>query len=210
MVKAVISNLRYLLLESRSMQADERTAACKFLLFVILSQIIFWSQATLPCFSEESARTSQASACGKDPEKTLDPLSEPRIVMKHDALMYVLDETGMIPGGNNSAYGLYRDDTRTLSKLRYVINGQAPELLSKDIKGFSGTFVYGIRRQKKDADRSIVLRREVAMYQGVSERVTITNYSGNDIEVAAAICTGADFKDMFEVRGFQSDRKSVV
>ena len=189
------------------MQVGAGRAACKLLLFAILSQIIFWSQTSLPCFSEESAKTSQASACGKDPEKTLDPLSEPRIVMKHDALMYVLDETGMIPGVNNSAYGLYRDDTRTLSKLRYVINGQAPELLSKDIKGFSGTFVYGIRRQKKDADRSIVLRREVAMYQGVSERVTITNYSGNDIEVAAAICTGADFKDMFEVRGFQSKEK---
>ncbi len=121
----------------------------------------------IPVPALDPAAKVQESACGKDPEKTLDPLSEPRIVMKHDALMYVLDETGMIPGGNNSAYGLYRDDTRTLSKLRYVLNGQAPELLSKDVKGYSGTFIYGIRQRKKDADRSIVLRREVAMYQGI-------------------------------------------
>ncbi|HIA51965.1 MAG TPA: hypothetical protein EYN91_07775 [Candidatus Melainabacteria bacterium] len=150
---------------------------------------------------------AQASACGKDPEKTIDPLGEPRVVMKHDALMYVLDETGMIPGGNNSAYGLYRDDTRTLSKLRYVLNGQAPELLSKDVKGFAATFIYGIRQNKKDADRSIVLRRDVAMYQGISERITVTNYSPEELNAVVSICTNADFKDMFEVRGFQSKEK---
>jgi len=158
-------------------------------------------------WAENLPSQSTQSACGKDPEKTVDPLSEPRIVMKHDALMYVLDETGMIPGGSNSAYGLYRDDTRTLSKLRYVVNGQAPELLSKDIKGFSGTFIYGIRRHKTDADRSIVLRREIAMYQGISERITVTNYSSQELTAVLSICTNADFKDMFEVRGFQSKEK---
>lgn len=207
MAKAVNSSLRFRLFKSKGLQECEHKAGCRFLLHAFLSLTIFSIQSLLPALADEPAKTSQASACGKDPEKTLDPLSEPRIVMKHDALMYVLDETGMIPGSGNSAYGLYRDDTRTLSKLRYVINGQAPELLSKDIKGFSGTFVYGVRQQKKDADRSIVLRREVAMYQGVSERVTITNFSAQEIEVAVAICTGADFKDMFEVRGFQSKEK---
>lgn len=155
----------------------------------------------------EPASQSHESACQKDPEKTVDPLSEPRIVMKHDSLMYVLDETGMIPGRNNSAYGLYRDDTRTLSKLRYVVNGQAPEMLSKDIRGFSGTFIYGIRKEKKDADRSIVLKREVAIYQGISERLTVSNYSEEEIDAVVSICTRADFKDMFEVRGFQSKEK---
>lgn len=153
------------------------------------------------------AALSQESACQKDPENTQDPLSEPRIVMKHDSLMYVLDETGMIPGGNNSAYGLYRDDTRTLSKLRYVVNGQTPELLSKDIRGFSGTFIYGIRKRKKDADRSIVLKREVAIYRGISERLTVSNYSDEEIDAVLSICTCADFKDMFEIRGFQSKEK---
>ncbi|MCC7529623.1 MAG: amylo-alpha-1,6-glucosidase [Candidatus Melainabacteria bacterium] len=161
-----------------------------------------------PVLAQDATRQTcvqiQQSACAKDPETNLDPLSEPRIVMKHDALMYVLDETGMIPGGDNSAYGLYRDDTRTLSRLRYNLNGQAPDLLSKDVKGYSGTFVYGIRQRKKDADRSIVLRREVAIFQGITERITVTNYSSEEADVFVSICTNADFKDMFEVRGFQS------
>lgn len=175
--------------------------------------LIFTTLITLrqPAFADDSVQKTTVqiheSACGKDPEKTVDPLSEPRIVMKHDALMYVLDESGMIPGSNNSAYGLYRDDTRTLSKLRYVLNGQAPELLTKNVKGFCGTFIYGIRQNKKDADRSIVLRREIAMYQGVSERITITNYSTEEISAVISICTNADFKDMFEIRGFQSKEK---
>ncbi len=183
------------------------TASVLILLFTALHSTPVLALHTAPVHALDTSAKVQESACGKDPEKTLDPLSEPRIVMKHDALMYVLDETGMIPGGNNSAYGLYRDDTRTLSKLRYVLNGQAPELLSKDVKGFSGTFIYGIRQRKKDADRSIVLRREVAMYQGISERLTVTNFSSEEADVAVSICTNADFKDMFEIRGFQSKEK---
>ncbi len=197
------SNLRFLW---RNDSEAFRKIISALSIFLILAGL-----HSAPAFADETqTETSinlQESACGRDPEKTLDPLSEPRIVMKHDALMYVLDETGMIPGGNNSAFGLYRDDTRTLSKLRYVINGQAPELLSKDVKGYCGTFVYGLRQRKKDADRSIVLRREVAMYQGISERITVTNFSAEESDVALSICTNADFKDMFEVRGFQSKEK---
>lgn len=186
-------------------EASSNKTHCKFLLIAFLTFI--FSQTLFPALAESAVRQAVESPCGKDPEKTLDPLSEPRIVMKHDALMFVLDESGMIPGGDNSAYGLYRDDTRTLSKLRYVVNGLAPELLSKNVKGYEGTFVYGVRLNKKDADRSIVLRREIAMYQGVSERITVTNFSSQETDVSLAICTNADFKDMFEVRGFQSKEK---
>jgi glycogen debranching enzyme len=204
LAKAANSSLRFLW--RRKNLFGRKVTVSLISLFVAL-----FTLHSAPVLAQDATRQTciqiQQSACAKDPEKTLDPLSEPRIVMKHDALMYVLDETGMIPGGNNSAYGLYRDDTRTLSKLRYVLNGQAPELLSKDVKGYSGTFVYGIRQRKKDADRSIVLRREVAMYQGISERITVTNYSTEEADVVVSICTNADFKDMFEVRGFQSNEK---
>ncbi|MBC7996611.1 MAG: amylo-alpha-1,6-glucosidase [Leptolyngbya sp.] len=157
-----------------------------------------------------SLTSSSADACLKDPQRTIDPLGEPRLVLKHDALMYVLDDTGMIPGKDNSAFGLYRDDTRCLSRLRYVLNGQAPELLSKQLSGYSANFVYGVRLKKEDSDRSIVLRREVALYQGVSERLTVTNFAPNETDITLALCTKADFKDMFEVRGFNSTEKPRV
>lgn len=206
MAKAANSNSRF---RWRKVARINKLAALisVFTCTVSTSTIVLADELPKERPKEQTFVNLQESACGKDPEITLDPLSEPRLVMKHDALMYVLDETGMIPGGNNSAYGLYRDDTRTLNKLRYVLNGQAPELLSKDVKGYCATFVYGIRQRKKDADRSIVLKREVAMYQGVSERFTVTNFSSEETNVAVAICTNADFKDMFEVRGFQSKEK---
>ncbi len=209
MAKAAFSNLQFLW---HSEDFLFRNLTVSILTTVVLAgcTLISAPAFALERTTDAASTQSQQSACGKDPEKTLDPLSEPRIVMKHDALMYVLDETGMIPGGNNSAYGLYRDDTRTLSKLRYVLNGQAPELLSKDVRGYCATFVYGIRQHKKDADRSIVLRREVAMYQGISERFTITNFSCEEADVVVSICTNSDFKDMFEVRGFKSKEKARV
>lgn len=157
-----------------------------------------------------SLTSSSTDACLKDPQRTIDPLGEPRLVMKHDALMYVLDDTGMIPGTDNSAFGLYRDDTRCLSRLRYVLNGQAPELLSKQVKGFSADFIYGVRLKKEDSDRSIVLRREVTIYQGISERLTVTNFAPTETDITLALCTKADFKDMFEVRGFNSTEKPRV
>lgn len=177
---------------------------------ILLVFLLAWANPSYAQVHTSENNQAQEQACSKDPERTVDPLSEPRIVLKHDALMYVLDDSGMIPGGVNSAYGLYRDDTRTLSKLRYVINGQAPELLSKDVHGYEGTFVYGIRQKKKDSDRSIVMRRNIAIYQGISERFSVTNFSAEDAHVEVSICTNADFKDMFEVRGFQSKEKERV
>jgi glycogen debranching enzyme len=103
--------------------------------------------------------------------------------------------------------GLYFRDTRFLSNYRLKISGRDPILLSS-----SGERVYvshvdltnpDLYEEGRDAvpQHTLNIRRMRAIQGRLYERIRIKNYNPAPVEVDVDLTFGADFADIFEVRG---------
>lgn len=125
-------------------------------------------------------------------------------VMKHDAYFFVADAAGQAAGTSGNACGLYFGDTRVLS--RYVV-GVTPGTLNPTTVSFragdSGRVVLLADQLDSltDPPRQVVVERRPVIADGMYERVTVTNYGDEPCRLELWIELGADFRDMFEVRG---------
>ncbi len=178
-----------------------------FLSVVLLSML-----STQLCFSEDGGRKTsqdarfQAEARAKEnsppPNEEKPALAESRLVIKHGKHFLVLDTQGMISGNGAGGFGLYADDTRYLSNWQVKIDGKTPKMLSANTKeGFAGKFLYSNLKGPAAAEGTVLLQRELTLRNGLHERVSLTNYSTDKQTVELAVEYGADFADMFEVRG---------
>lgn len=143
--------------------------------------------------------------------------NEPRIPQRLFALksgdtFVVADAYGDILG---VADGLFRDDTRLLSHFRLLLGGKPPSLLSAAIAQDNVFFTSNGTNRPLTPTGGIATPRGVIhaerkrfLWDGrLYERVRCTNY-GRD-EALAPVCWeyGADFRDMFEVRGIHRDHR---
>src|SRR5690606_25776030 len=127
-------------------------------------------------------------------------------VVKRDACCFVGVVVGQAAGACGDACGLYCGDTRVLS--RYVV-GVTPGTLSATTVSFragdSGRVLLLADRLDSltDPPRQVVVERRPVMADGMYERVTVTNYGDAPCRLELWFELGADFRDMFEVRGMK-------
>ncbi len=127
--------------------------------------------------------------------------------LKHDDTFLVADSIGDIWGGVD---GLFRDDTRVLSRFRLSIGGVPPSLLGSDVSQDNVFFHANVtnRPLPQLGDHSSpenVIHVERARFlwrERLYERLTLTNYGERDVPAALTLEFGADFVDIFEVRGY--------
>lgn len=125
-------------------------------------------------------------------------------VMKRDAYFFVADESGHAPGGDGDPCGLYFGDTRVLS--RYVV-AATPGSLNVTAASFRGgdrgrvVLLADELDSLHDPPRQVVVERRSVLADGMFERLSVTNYGSERCELQLVIEIGADFRDMFEVRG---------
>ena len=140
-----------------------------------------------------------------------------------DYLVISENRTFLISGHNgnvdpaDASYGLYYNDTRHLSEMRLLLNGEAPDLLS-----YSDEDVYraGIllanqaftwrRRAHEVRDHTLGIRRERVMGDALFEVITITNYNRNAVEFDLDLELASDFADIFLVRGFPPAERGTL
>jgi glycogen debranching enzyme len=133
-----------------------------------------------------------------------------QLVLKEGEVFIVSDSTGDIQDG--SPLGLYYHDMRYLSVLLVRVNGSVPERLTAvggEVFMLSLQFANAGFRQADGSwvsPETISIRRERVVLGGVHERLTFINYNRMPVSVAVEVELGADFRDMFDVRGFQRDR----
>lgn len=148
--------------------------------------------------------------------KAADPLAEeiaadlykadnpnhPRKALKNGRHCAVLSEDGWMPPGNRSGFGLFCDDTRFLNCLAGRFSDTDLVLLSADISdGYAAEYVYSNTAFADVPEQSLLLKRRVVLTGGLHEQWTITNYSLKPLRTTLSVLFGADFADMFEVRG---------
>jgi glycogen debranching enzyme len=113
----------------------------------------------------------------------------------------VSDRRGDIAGSPEEPQGLFKGDTRFLSRWVLSVNGQKPNALSTDdVNYFSTQFflVPGTGTAYVDSPMSILRQRAVG--GGFHEDVQVMNHSSKPMDLDVTIEAAADFADLFEVK----------
>ena len=145
---------------------------------------------------------------------------EPRVphrlfALKDGDTFLVADAFGDVLG---VADGLFRDDTRLLSHFRLLVGGRSPSLLSAAVAQDNVFFTsHGSNRPLPPTGgvatpRGVihVERKRFLWDQRLYERICCTNYSRDNSMAPISVEFGADFRDMFEVRGQQRTRRGTI
>jgi glycogen debranching enzyme len=129
-----------------------------------------------------------------------------QLVLKEGDVFFVSDEAGDVLG--NEALGLYYDDTRHLSLFTLRVNGTAPPLLNfSGYRNFMGTLQYANDIIMLDDGQAVLpqtlsIRRSRFISGGLHERIGLVNYNQFDVPLTVTLSFAADFRDIFDVRGF--------
>jgi glycogen debranching enzyme len=133
-----------------------------------------------------------------------------QFALKHEDCFVVADEHGDIQGSGD---GLFRNDTRVLSRLKLYVNGSQPALLGASLSQDNILFTANLSNRVQTNDNPIphgvvhIERSRLLWQDRMYEQVAITNYWGRQLVVPVRFEFSADFRDMFEVRGTTRSRR---
>ena len=132
-------------------------------------------------------------------------------ILRQGAISVVSLPSGDIDSADEPSAGLYTRDTRHLSRLKLTLGGVTPILLdSSSSDGQSAIFTNPAFSSPDGSEfiqaQALMLRRERALALSLVESISISNYSSRRALVEVRIEFDADFRDIFEVRGFERSR----
>ena len=119
---------------------------------------------------------------------------------------------GLTPGG------LFHNDTRHLSGLQLLIDGQRPLLLSSAVENDNVVLTVDLSNPDIYQGNAIVLPRETLhvrrskfLWQGTChERIAIHNFDAKPQSCWLTFNFAADFADLFEIRGMQRAKRGEI
>lgn len=140
---------------------------------------------------------------------------DPGRVLKYGDTFALFDRFGDMPRAGTGEHGVYHQGTRFLSRHELRMAGQRPVLLNSVVRRDNGVLVVEItngdlfegdelmlRRGTVHVSRSWMLREAAA-----HERVEVANYGTQPLRIEIAFEFGADYADIFEVRGYERVRR---
>lgn len=133
----------------------------------------------------------------------------PLVVLKEGALFYLGD---IEAEAEETAAGLYYADTRYLSRLTWRLEGERLTVLSSSIGGGARAHIDLANPDLEVGDthvpaRAIHILATTFVEDALYERLRITSYFAQPIALTLTLRLGADFVDLFEVRGLRSARR---
>jgi len=141
---------------------------------------------------------------------------EPTLTVKDDDLFLITDTLGNISGSSvddlKASMGLFCCDTRFLSRLELQIEGRSPVLLSSTAdKGFLlSVLCTNPAIEERLRPDTLGIRREFALGGALLEELEISNYSTTPVHFELSLSFGADFIDLFEIRGFNRNQRGQL
>jgi glycogen debranching enzyme len=142
---------------------------------------------------------------------------EVKRVLKDGETFAVFDRHGDIPAAALSQEGLYHEGTRFLSRLLFKLGNARPFLLNSVVKEDNLVFVVNLTNPDVYQSGNLLLprgtlhitRTKLLLQSTCYETLRFINYGLNEVEVYFSIEFGADFADLFEVRGMTRARRGV-
>lgn len=146
---------------------------------------------------------------------TAAPPDDRRRVLKHNDTFALFDRFGDIQPIGLGDEGIYNDDTRYLSHQEMLIDGHRPMYLNSSVREDNGVFVVELMNPDINrADKPLIEKglmhifRAKLLWDGACyEHIRIVNFGLEPIEITLRMELGADYADIFEVRGYQRKRK---
>jgi glycogen debranching enzyme len=131
--------------------------------------------------------------------------------LKNGDMFGVFDQRGDIRPGPGGTEGLYFNDTRTLSEFEFLVAGRPPVLLSSTLRDDNGTLTCDLSNpdlhEQGLAGNLIHIQRSRFLWNATChERISIRNFDGTAHQLQVEIRYGADFADLFEIRGMTRKR----
>jgi glycogen debranching enzyme len=135
--------------------------------------------------------------------------------IKEGDTFLVADAWGDVLGG---ADGLFSDDTRVLSRFRLLIGEKRPSKLSFGLSRDNADFTFNGANLAlppvggRATPRGVIhVERKRSIHGGrLFERLRLTNFGLDEVMLPIAFEFGADFRDMFEVRGMRRAARGVL
>jgi glycogen debranching enzyme len=136
--------------------------------------------------------------------------------LKHGDTFGVFDHNGDALPCPGSPEGLFHRDTRHLSHLCLTIDGRRPLLLSSTLRDDNATLTCDLTNpdlydaeERLGAEHDLIhIRRSRFLWNATCfERLSIRNFDECPRRVTVQIAFGADFADLFEVRGTRRERR---
>jgi glycogen debranching enzyme len=140
-------------------------------------------------------------------------LASKTLAVKEGETFLYTDLEGNLDHGGDYGLGLYSRDTRFLSHFRMTISGRDPVLLSSSAERGYMSHVDLTNPDLYDGDRLAVAQqtlniRRIRVVNGrLFERIRVKNYNAHPVELDLELSFGADFADIFEVRGMADDSR---
>ena len=131
------------------------------------------------------------------------------LIIREGGAFLLMDRAGAVPAGNESGFGLYCQDTRFLSEYEFAFSRTAPVmLLSLAEKGYAAEHVLtNPTMETVDGHpigrATLEVRRVRVLADALEETLTVTNFHAEPVMLDFVYRFGADFADIFEVRGQQ-------
>ena len=127
-------------------------------------------------------------------------------VLNHADSFAIFDRCGDIHPYTKKAQGIFHQGTRFLNRLELRLNKKKPLPLSSSIKDNNDFLSVDLTNPDLTdcgiPENSLHISRSQFIRNGVYyEEITLTNYSETKCKVELSLAFGADFKDLFEIRG---------
>ncbi|MCI0676889.1 MAG: amylo-alpha-1,6-glucosidase [Phycisphaerales bacterium] len=132
------------------------------------------------------------------------------LVLKHGDTFAIFNSLGDFDNTSHTAQGLFTQGMRFLSRWRTRINGLRPLPLSSTVTDDNTRVMVDLTNPDAADDQgklvlprgSLHLLRSVFLWSGsCNQRLTLSNFGPNPVEVTIGQAFGTDFADIFEVRG---------
>src|ERR1700759_2471582 len=135
--------------------------------------------------------------------------------LKNGDLFGLFDALGDVVAPGATPGGLFFQDTRHLSRLEFLIDGQRPLLLSSAVENDNVILTVDLSNPDIYENGKIVLPRETLHVRrskflwrdSCHERFAIHNFDAHTRQCWLTFNFEADFRDLFEIRGIQRARR---
>jgi glycogen debranching enzyme len=137
-------------------------------------------------------------------------------VLKHDDTFGVFDSLGDILQVGLGSQGLFHNGTRYLSRLELRLDQVRPLLLSSTVNDANEILTVDLTNPETLGPDKRLLQRSGLLHvmrvrficgSACYERMTLTNYGTTTMKVSLSVLFGADYADIFEVRGAKRARR---
>jgi glycogen debranching enzyme len=140
-------------------------------------------------------------------------------VLAHSESFAVFETSGDILESPVEALGFFYRDTRHLSSFEISIAGEVPNFLNSYVSDDNTEVRANLTNPDlRGSDDSKLLPRDLIQLQRswvlsgarLFQRIAIQNFAASTVKIELAFALGADFRDMFEVRGITRKKRGEV